>query len=201
MYRTLTAFAALALVAGCSDYDNVADAGPAASTPAAGAPDMASAPPKLDATSATGFVNEMARSDMYEVRAGKLAQTRGKTSQVKQFGAMMVNDHSATTEQLKAIVKKDNLSAPPTALDPTRRAMVDALDAAPANTFDRTYIDQQVKAHQEALNMLRTYAQSGTNADLKAFAAQTAPKVAQHLEKAQSMANAIASAGAPATGQ
>lgn len=201
MHRTLTALAALTLVAACGDNDTVADASTAAAAPAAGAPDMASAPPKLDATSATGFVDEVARSDMYEVNAGKLAQTRGKSPQVKQFGAMMVKDHTATTTQVKAIVKKDSLSSPPTALDPKRQAMIDALDAAPANVFDRTYADQQVKAHAEALNLLRTYAQSGTNADLKGFAAKTAPKVEQHLQQAQTIANAMASAGAPVAGQ
>lgn len=204
MYRTLPALAALALVAGCGERsgETLADASPAVAAPAA-APAGADlgAPPKLDATSATGFVNEMARSDLYEINAGKLAQSRGNSAEVKNFGAMMVKDHSATTAQIKAIVKAENMSSPPAALDPKRQAMINALDGAPAASFDRVYMDQQVKAHDEALNMLRTYAQDGTNADLKAFATKTAPKVAQHLEMAQKMANSMAAAGMPAMGQ
>lgn len=204
MTRTLPALTALALVAGCGEpaRDTVADASPAVAAPTA-APAAANlaAPPKLDATSATGFVDQMARSDLYEVSAGKLAQSRGRSAEVKNFGAMMVKDHSATTAQIKAIVKADNMSAPPAALDPKRQAMLDALDAAPAASFDRVYMDQQVKAHDEALNMLREYSQAGTNADLKAFATKTAPKVAQHLEMAQKMANTMAATGAPAAGQ
>lgn len=200
MYRTLAALSALALVAACDERtDTVADASPAAAAPAPAA-DLASAPPTLDATSTTGFVNAMARSDLYEVKAGKLAQERAQAANVKSFGAMMVTDHSATTAQIKAIVQKDKLSAPPAALDPKRQAMIDALDASPAGAFDKLYTDQQVKAHEEALATLEAYAKDGTNADLKAFAAKTAPKVQQHLTMAQSLAK-TAGAAAPAAGR
>src|SRR4051812_29873897 len=48
-----------------------------------------------------GFVTAAATSDMYEVEAGKIAQERGQSAGVKDFGAQMVKAHTGTTEKLK----------------------------------------------------------------------------------------------------
>src|SRR5690606_7988374 len=75
---------------------------------------------------------------------------------------------------------------------------LDALRNAGTN-FDSVYAQQQVQAHQEALNLLQTQAQTGTAEPLKAFASQTAPIVEGHLEHAQELAqNAGGAAGADA---
>jgi putative membrane protein len=43
-------------------------------------------------------------SDMYEVEAGKIASQKGQSDAVKNFGQMMVDAHSKTTEELKGTV-------------------------------------------------------------------------------------------------
>src|ERR1700761_4806210 len=72
----------------------------------------------MSPTSANGFVTMVAIGDMYEVKAGKLAETKGSSSEVKAFGRHMVQAHTQTTEKLKAALKKSGLNiTPPSQLD------------------------------------------------------------------------------------
>ena len=63
--------------------------------------------------------------------------------------------------------------------------MIDDLNAAHENDFDKTYAKQQVGAHQRAEELFEKYTQKGDNATLKALAAKTLPVIKQHLETAQ----------------
>jgi putative membrane protein len=181
--RLLASAAALALAA-CGSQEDAAEA-PAAEDTAALAPDPAANP---DPATPQGFVTMAASSDMYEVEAGKLAQEMGESQETKDFGAMMEKDHTASSEKLKAAVAEGGatLSVPPQML-PKHQQQLDALRSAGDN-FDGVYAQQQVAAHQEALNLLESQAGSGTVASLKAFAAEAAPIVEGHLEQARALA-------------
>src|SRR5690606_34650786 len=53
-------------------------------------------------TDAQSFVDTASASDMYEVEAGKLAQTMGTAQAVKDFGKTLETDHTKSTADLKA---------------------------------------------------------------------------------------------------
>lgn len=50
------------------------------------------------------FVKEVAISDMFELQSKKQGAERGNAAE-KTFAAMMIKDHTKTSDQLKAIVK------------------------------------------------------------------------------------------------
>ena len=61
---------------------------------------MMSQPPDKDATD---FVMKAASGGMMEVELGKVAQDKGKSQRVKDFGNMMVTDHSNANDELKSL--------------------------------------------------------------------------------------------------
>jgi putative membrane protein len=136
------------------------------------------------------YVANAAQADWYEVEAGKMAQTRGKAADVKAFGKMMADGHTATTAEMKPLAAAAG-QTPPITLDERRQGLLDNLKAASDADFDRVYVDQQVAAHEEALSLHSGYAANGDNAGLKAFAAKTAPVVQMHLDKANGMKTAM----------
>jgi putative membrane protein len=175
--RTSTSALSLALVAAA--FIGYASDGP---RPAAAA--QAAAMP----TTAMAYVTNAAISDRYEVEAGMLARERAQNADVKMFADMMVRDHTMTTQQLMATLMRAGMTAPPPPpLDAKKQAMLTELRNAPAGMFDARYKAQQVMAHEEALSLHRGYAEHGDNAQLKAFAAQTWPKVDMHLMHARSL--------------
>jgi putative membrane protein len=115
-----------------------------------------------------------------------------KAAGVKAFGKMMVDGHTATSNELKPLAAAAGVT-PPTEMDERRKGFIDNLKAAGAD-FDRVYLGQQVAAHNEALSLMRGYADGGDNAPIKAFAAKTAPIVEQHLMKARELEGAAAGA-------
>jgi putative membrane protein len=140
----------------------------------------------LGSVNASAFVENAARSDMFEVRAGKLALTRSHDPAVRRFASEMIKAHTETTRALKAHLPPG--LTPPTELDKRRQGMLDDLKASKPSEFDKRYIDQQVSAHQEALTLMKGYAAHGDKPELKAAAAKTVPVVEHHLDMAKSLA-------------
>ena len=140
------------------------------------------------APSTPDFVQKAAMSDMYEVQAGKLAAEKGQSDVVKQFGQQMVDAHTKTTEELTGIVKSKNIKVDlPAKLDAKHQKLIDDLNSASAQGFDKTYANQQVDAHQEAVDLFKKYASSGDDADVKQFAEKTLPTIEHHLDEAKKL--------------
>src|SRR5215213_3639303 len=104
---SVAAVSALAL-AGCSRKEAATnDANPGQSGPVNAAQDATGAAvgqvsaSTLGANSTDAFVSNAGQSDMYEIKAGQMAQQKGQTAAVKAFGKMMVTDHTAMTNEMK----------------------------------------------------------------------------------------------------
>ena len=100
---------------------------------------------------------------------------------------MMVKDHTTSSDKLKAAVSEagNGLAVAPK-LTPVQQGNLDQLRGAGEN-FDAKYAQQQVGAHETALGVLQAQAQSGTVAQLKTFAADTAKVVEGDLDHAREL--------------
>jgi putative membrane protein len=134
-----------------------------------------------------GFVAAAATSDMYEVAAGKIAEQRAQSPQVREFAEKMVKAHTETTAKLKGIIADNINAAPPAHVDDRRQGMLDDLRGAKAEDFDHRYVAQQIAAHKEADILMQGYAKDGDNQAIKDFAATTDAAVKMHLEMAQKL--------------
>lgn len=135
-----------------------------------------------------GFIAAATTSDMYEVAAGKIAEQRAQSPQVREFAKKMVRAHTMTTEKLKGITADNNINVtPPAHVDDRRQGMLDDLRGAKAEDFDHRYIAQQIAAHKEADILMQGYAKDGDNQAVKDFAADTDKAVKMHLEMAQKL--------------
>ena len=139
-------------------------------------------------TTAQGFINAAAASDRFEIESSKLAASSASSAAVKKFATQMISAHSASTAKLKSIVA--GMSPPMTAddtLNPTQQQKLDSLKSLNGAAFDSAYASAQVEAHQMALDMLKNYAASGDNAQLKTFANGMIPTVTAHLNMAKGL--------------
>ena len=145
----------------------------------------------LGAHSTGAFVSNASQSDMYEVQAAQIAQTRSKNADVKAFAKNMASAHTAMMNEMQPLVMAAN-EKPADKLDERRQGFIDNLKSISDANFDKTYIDQQVAAHGEALTLMQGYADAtGGDAGLKAGAAKAAPKVQMHLDKAKAIQAAM----------
>jgi putative membrane protein len=135
------------------------------------------------------FYKHAAEGGIAEVEAGKLAQDKSNNQQVKDFGAMMVKDHSAANDKLKALADSKGISLPTTS-SVKQMATKAKLEVLSGDTFDKSYIPGQIKAHQNTAALFRKEIATGQDPDAKAFAKDTLPTVRAHLKAI----NAIAAA-------
>ena len=131
----------------------------------------AKAASKLSAADKT-FMMNAAKGGMMEVELGKQAAQNTQNADVKKFGNRMVTDHSKANSELSALAKEEGVALP-------------AAKAPGKWKSDKNYMDNMVKDHQTDLAEFQKEAQSGTDPDLKAFAAKGAKMVSQHLKLAQ----------------
>lgn len=132
------------------------------------------------------FAATAASSDMFEIRSSELALEKSKSDAVRDFAQMMINDHTAASEALKAAAQQDGVTVPAEMLE-KHATQLQTLQGAPADSFDTSYVEAQVAAHEEALALMQSYADTGDGAALKAHAAKTAPVIQMHHEHVQKL--------------
>ena len=136
------------------------------------------------------FFKNAAEGGIAEVEAGHLAQDKGTSRQVKDFGAMMVKDHSAANDKLQALAASKTVVLPTTS-SVEQMAAKAKLNVLSGETFDKSYVKGQISAPQDTIALFQKEISSGQDADAKAFASATLPTVRAHLQAITSIATAM----------
>jgi putative membrane protein len=152
---------------------------------APGAPARPDAPPK--ALTDADFVTKAASGGMFEVLSSKMATEKATKADVKAFAEKMVQDHTKANDELKAAAAKAGIPVPST-LAPHHEKMLEQLKTA--QNFDAAYMDAQLKAHQEAVDVFAAGANGAKDPGIKAFAEKTLPIIKMHYEHAKKYAGA-----------
>ncbi|RKD18693.1 hypothetical protein BCY91_15285 [Pelobium manganitolerans] len=132
------------------------------------------------------FLTEAASGGMMEVELGKLAQEKSANQQVKDFGNMMVTEHSKANDELKQLAMSKNVSLPDAPL-PKHQDEIDKLKEKSGVDFDKAYIDLMVSDHKNDIDDFQDIVDNGKDQGITTFATKTLPVLKKHLEAAQSI--------------
>ena len=133
------------------------------------------------------FLKKAAQAQIAEVEAGKLAQNKAVSEDVKQFGEKMEQDHGKTLEELQALAKNTGVTLPE-APDAAHKAQAKQLETAEGKDFDKTYLAHAGVADHKAAKALFEKGAKSKNPEISAFAKKTLPHIEHHLKMAQQMA-------------
>lgn len=133
------------------------------------------------------FYKKAAEGGLAEVDLGNLVQQKSNDQAVKDFAAMMVKDHTAANDKLKALADSKNIKLP-THPSVAQKAMKTKLDVEKGKTFDHAYIKGMIADHKKDIKEFQTEANSGQDPEAKAFAAATLPTLQSHLSKIEQIA-------------
>lgn len=134
-----------------------------------------------------GFIIDAAQGGLAEVELGRLAEQKGSTQRVREFGRTMVQDHTKANQELMAIAQRMGI-VPPTAPPPSAQAAQMKLQQLSGADFDRQYLEQQAAAHAEQRALFQFAANNAQNAELRSFARTTLPVIERHLAMLRQMA-------------
>ena len=145
-------------------------------------------PPQSAATQqADAYLFHAGAGDVFEITSSMMAIQKSQNPQVRAFATMLIGHHTQTTNQTLATAKAAGVMPPPPELSPMQKSMIGQLHAASPAAFDRVYLQQQVPAHQMALQINSGYARSGDTPALRQNASTAVPIIQQHLAEAQQL--------------
>lgn len=136
------------------------------------------------------FIETAASGGMMEVELGKLAQSRGQNQRVKNFGAMMVKDHSKANAELKTIANDLKVTVP-TVIMAQHKQHLDEMSKMSGSAFDKHYMKMMTEDHMKDVDMFQKTASDERKAELKDFAAKTLPVLKMHLDSAKAINSVV----------
>ena len=127
------------------------------------------------------FAVEAASGGMTEVALGKLAQEKGESTKVKNFGAMMVTDHTKANMELMGLAKTKSITLP-TVPGADDQKVIDKLSKLSGKDFDKAYVSDMIDDHKHDIKVFQDAAKNCSDADIKGFASKTLPTLQNHLD-------------------
>jgi putative membrane protein len=140
--------------------------------------------------STSEFMTKVADVGMTEVKLGQMAQDKGTNQRVKDFGGMMVKDHTAAGDELKNLASQKNVTLPAT-VGNDHQKKIDDLNKKSGRDFDKAYIDAMVDGHQATVNDFEKASKNTKDADVKSWLDKTLPTLKMHLDSARAIKKAL----------
>jgi predicted outer membrane protein len=133
------------------------------------------------------ILKDMAMANMAEIEGGKLAQSKGQSSEVKAFGQQMIDDHTANLKEVQTLAQARGVTLPAEP-DAKHKAMAAKLEKMSGADFDKAYMKQAgVQDHKTVHSKLMSASKKAKDPEVKALVDKTEPVVAQHLKSAEQM--------------
>jgi putative membrane protein len=152
---------------------------------------MAGAPAASGTWSDANIVALLDEANAADSAAGAVAATKGTAAAVRDFGKRMMRDHHQLRAQGAALAKKLNVTPAAPSDDPLPAAAQSEMNTlnttAKGKDFDKAYIDAEVNAHKQVLELATKAAGQTQNAELKNLIQGAAPVIQGHLDKAESI--------------
>ncbi|MBV9552989.1 MAG: DUF4142 domain-containing protein, partial [Alphaproteobacteria bacterium] len=134
------------------------------------------------ASSDQDFINQAMGMNASEIGLGRLAKGKAAARSVKALASRMVTEHTHANQQLASLAKRLKIEAAP----PPDQPPPDLLTASGPD-FDKMYIGQMIKAHQDAIALFESEANNGQDARVKHWARSTLPTLRHHLHEAETI--------------
>ena len=136
-------------------------------------------------------MKQLAQSNLNEIAAGKTAQSKAQSPDVKNFGQKMVTDHGKMLEELRTLAKKKDVALPQDAAlkDMAQMKLMERKSGA---DFDREFMEHMVKDHESTLKDAQNIAAKAKDADFKAAVQKAIPTIRSHYELAQRISKSAA---------
>jgi putative membrane protein len=129
------------------------------------------------------FIKESIQGNLGEVKAGDLAQRKGASEGVKEFGVTLAKDHAAANDKANQAAQSMGVT-PPTEPGTKQNAMYEELSRMSGEQFDQHFIEGMLKDHKEDIAKYEKEANSGSG-PAASYAKEILPHLRKHLQIAE----------------
>ena len=133
------------------------------------------------------FIDQASAAGLAEIESARLALQKSQSPAVHNFAEQMIKDHTKANEDLKELAMNKQLEVASEA-DLMNKAKAMILEMREGESFDQAYANNQVKAHEQVVELFTRASQSSTDSDVQKFAKDKLPTLQEHLEMAKKLA-------------
>ena len=133
------------------------------------------------------FIKEAIEGNLFEVKIGELAASKGGSDGVRKFGAMLATDHADAGAKSAAAAKTLGVEVPKSP-SKTQQGVLEAMGRLEGDKFDDQFIKSMLDDHLRDISRYDTQAKLGNDAAAK-YASATLPALREHLKAVQGLQN------------
>lgn len=135
-----------------------------------------------DAPSTAEVLGDLHQADQKEIQAGKIAQKRGRSQAVRDYGKMLVKDHTAADEKVADLATKENIDllASTPALGPNDMGTV-----ATGPDFDEKFAQEMLDDHRKDIASVSDARDNTNDPQLKKLLTDLLPTLEKHESAAE----------------
>jgi putative membrane protein len=130
-------------------------------------------------------------ANTWDIETGTIAEKKGTTKEIREFGAMLAHDHTVVRQQGRDLAKKLGVHPTPPkdfAMAKDHADAVHALHAANGKAFDRAFLEHEVAFHKAVIDAVTTTLLPALqNAEARALVTKVAPAFKAHQDAAQNL--------------
>jgi len=135
-------------------------------------------------------------ADDIDINYAKLALSKARDKQVRDFAQQMITDHSAVQKSVINVASKLNVTPADSPTSDSLKAQaqqtLEKLRGLKGKAFERSYVDNEVSYHEAVINATKTVLiPSARNAELKSALQGAEPLFEGHLAHAERVQSAI----------
>lgn len=140
------------------------------------------------------FITHAAQINLAEIELGNLAQQKGNNDAVRQFGKLMVTDHTNAQNELKQLAAERNFTLP---AQPEKAAsnLDTRLSHMSGAQFDQDYVRHMLQGHDKAVAEFENEIEHGRDPAIKAYAEKILPTIQDHIRIAEDLAGKMGMSG------
>jgi putative membrane protein len=156
---------------------------------AAVTPAPAAAQQQVSLVTDSSFLQMTSSLGLLQVKLGKLAEKKGSSAAVVEFGKKMVTEYSKTNQELAAAAKQAAFPGP--VLLRQHQMGADRFNGLSRSSFDKVYLAEMVRYHREEVQLFQQESESGRVQSLKQLASRMLPELEQRLTLATQTAGSV----------
>lgn len=160
-----------------------------------------------DRQEAGRILTEIHQINAMEMEAGKLALTKARSEEVKDFANSIIEDHREADQKVVEFAQEHDITlsaggamaGEPSAAHLTAEAQstLDRLNQAKPKQFESVFLTTMMEGHQRAVDKLQAAQSQVTNEDLRSLIGEVRSTVEGHLEKARELQEESGQAATP----
>ncbi len=148
------------------------------------------ATPAATAMSATEFVQAAANADAFKLQSSQLAAQRAQRADVKELAATIEREANTAAQALAALAPTISVAAPQAVIAEDRADDLADLRGKRGEEFDDAYLDDQVEAHNDAIQLYENYVRTAEAGPLRSWAESTLATLRTQRDRVQALENA-----------